>query len=153
VTDRKQLDPALGTAQVERREVIDSRPETSRPEDRVDLLELARRPADPGRLNRLNIGPSGCVGPERLGFLSCSRSLRPVTLTTLAGGRPRATRSCTIVTASRPTDSSKWSRQTGSRRVAQRVSVTGASSPRNCTADAPPPTTSTRLPRKCSRPG
>ena len=93
--------------------------------------------------------------PSRSASRSCSRSASPVTLTTLAGGRPRRTRSSTSATAARPTSGVKSSvRQTGSRRVTQSVSAaTGAISPSSCTADAPPPTTTTRRPRKRSGPG
>ena len=75
-----------------------------------------------------------------------------MTLTTLAGGRPRRTRSSTSATAARPTSGVKSSvRQTGSRRVTQSVSAaTGAISPSSCTADAPPPTTTTRRPRNAA---
>ena len=44
-------------------------------------------------------------------------------------------------------------RQIGSRRVTQTTSVTSAISPSSWTADAPPPTTTVRRPRKCSAPG
>ncbi len=75
----------------------------------------------------------------------------PVVRTTLAGASPAPVRSRTAASTSSPQRASKVrSVKFGGRRVAQTVSVTGASWSRNCTADRPPPTTSVRLPVKSS---
>ncbi len=79
----------------------------------------------------------------------------PVTLTTLRGGSPCRTRCSTSATAARPCSSPNGpSRNTGGLRVTHVVaSATEAISRSCCTAEVPPPTTTTRAPRKPSGPG
>jgi len=78
--------------------------------------------------------------------------MSPVTLTTLAGGRPARTRRSTSATAARPYSGvNPVSRNTGGRRVTQVVPLaTSAISMSNWTAEVPPPTTTTCLPRNSS---
>ena len=73
--------------------------------------------------------------------------VRPVTLTTLAGGRPARTALSTSATAARPRSGLNMSSlKIGGLRVTQVVlAATLATSISSCTADVPPPTTTTRL--------
>ena len=85
---------------------------------------------------------------ERPPLAAASRSvgvqIRPVTLTTDSGVRPARTRSSTMATAALPSSGpNSPSRQIGSRRVTQVLVVTFEISARCCTAEIPPPTTTT----------
>ncbi|SLI62664.1 Uncharacterised protein [Mycobacteroides abscessus subsp. abscessus] len=93
-----------------------------------------------------NIGRRASA-PRRWAARSRSFHSSPVTETTEPGGSPRRTRSSTWATAARPASGvNSPSRNTGSRRVTQVVLVTWDISSSNCTAEIPPPTTTTCLP-------
>lgn len=149
-----QADTAARLAQPQRCEMVDDRTETGRPHDRVSLC-----PGTVGPLHAVLGDPREHRQPLQH---PCSRARRtcsvignPVTETTLRGGSPSRTRSSTIATAARPRSSSNGpSRKAGGRRVTHTVPcATSAISIRCCTAEVPPPTTTTRLPSKAAERG
>ena len=95
-----------------------------------------------------------CSTPAAIPACTSGVRISPVTLTTLRGARPARTRSSTSATAARPASASNGpSCHTGGRRVTQVVAAaTGAISSRSCTADVPPPTTTTRFPANSAGP-
>ena len=146
-------DAAGGLAQVQRREVGEVGAEAGGPQDRVDVHGPAVGPFDAvGRDAGEHRQPG--VDPALQAACSCSRRCRPVTLTTLRGGSPPAPAPRPSRRPRRPCSGSNSSpvRHSGGRRVTHVVDATSEISASNCTADAPPPTTSTCCPANSAAP-